>query len=230
MNVTLFFPTKLEHNFEMNNYKVQVEKNTTQCRESDSVLIPKSEYCTPERHCKYIVCDTFLLENASAVEFTLSGEVQFKDLSKDNVPFLTRYTGDDKKVYFKSFLYVSYDKQKYVSDLDHLKKKSEGADEMSFWEDNDPTKKSSEVRIDLILLPDNFLIIVTGAGGGLLLLIIIAVIMIKLGCFKRKLHDMVQEEEGAEEAGASNGAANHSEEEEKQEKDNEPAEDKVLLE
>lgn len=234
VNVTLFFPTKLEHNFEMNNYEVQVEKNTTQCRETDSIPTLKSEYCTPERHCKYVVCDTFLLDNGSAVEFTLSGEAQFKNLSKGNVPFLTRYTGEEDTVSFASFLFVSYDKQKYVLDSDNLKGKIKGADQSIVWDDNDPTRKSSEVHIELIVLPDKWLIIVTGAGGGLLLLIIIAVIMIKLGCFKRKLHDMVQEEEGAEEAGASNGAANHSEEkegeEEKEEKDDEEEEDKALLE
>uniref|UniRef100_A0AAV2LNY5 Uncharacterized protein n=1 Tax=Knipowitschia caucasica TaxID=637954 RepID=A0AAV2LNY5_KNICA len=93
--------------------------NTTKCRESYNESSPSENniaYCTPERECMYIVCDPFLLTNAS-VEFELSGQVQFKDLSRDNVPFLKRYTGDNNVIEFKSFLFVTYDKQKYSLDF-----------------------------------------------------------------------------------------------------------------
>ncbi|XP_072318892.1 integrin alpha-M, partial [Eucyclogobius newberryi] len=199
-NVTLVFPTKLEQNFEMNNFQVLVDQNITKCRESESESSSSSQnYCTPERECKYIVCDPFMLTTAT-VEFELSGEVQFKDLSAANVPFLKRYTGDYDEVEFESFLFVAYDKQKYSLDFYQHKRNSEDPDDNSYWKDIDPSMKSSKVPIELIVLPDKLLIIVTGAGGGLLFLILITFIMFKLGCFKRKLQDMIEEEEGADEA------------------------------
>ncbi|KAJ0033418.1 hypothetical protein NQD34_000525 [Periophthalmus magnuspinnatus] len=153
VNVTLVFPTKLEHGFEMMNYKVLIEQNTTQCRESD-LESPSSQnnYCTPERECKYIVCDPFLLTNAS-VEFELSGQVQFKDLSQLDVPFLKRYTGDGDMIEFESFLFVAYDTKKYSLDSYNQKRKRESPDD-SFGEDIEPVVKSSEVLIELIVLPD----------------------------------------------------------------------------
>uniref|UniRef100_A0A672YKR3 Integrin alpha-M-like n=1 Tax=Sphaeramia orbicularis TaxID=375764 RepID=A0A672YKR3_9TELE len=157
VNVTLFFPTKLEHDFEMNNYQVIVEKEMT-------------NYCSPERKCRFIVCDSFMLDKESDVEFVLSGEVQFKDLKEQaaNIPFLKRYTGDGGGVKFKSFIYVTYDKEKYVGESD----KQEVC--------NDPTMSWTEIRIELIIAPDQMLIISTGAGLGLLLLIIITIIMFKV--------------------------------------------------
>lgn len=224
-NITLFFPTKLEHNFEMNNYQVQVEKNTAQCREAHSVSSIKPQYCVPERQCKYFVCDTFLLNNGSAVELELSGDAHFKDLSKYNVPLLKRYTGHNDFVKFESFLQVSYDKDKFALDSENQQRKSERPDDRSFWNDNDPTRKSSKVSVERILLPDKILIVGTGAGGGLFLLLIIALIMVKLGCFKRKLRDMVLEEEGAVEAGGS-GDVHHSED--KEDKEERPEEKSLL--
>ncbi|XP_040043368.2 integrin alpha-M [Gasterosteus aculeatus] len=195
VNVSLIFPTKLEHDFEMTNYQVQVQENKTQC---SGISDATSEYCSPEKYCKIIVCDTFLLE--SSIEFTLSGDVQFRDLQQRaaSMPFLTRYCGDTREVKFKSCIHVNYDKQRYVlhshkeQNYDYMKTSS-----------NDPTAKETEVRVEFIIPPDKMLIILTGAGLGLLLLIIITVIMFKLGCFKRKTHGDYGEQEAddAPEAG-----------------------------
>ncbi|XP_028451723.1 integrin alpha-M isoform X2 [Perca flavescens] len=173
VNVSLFFPTKLEHNFEMTNYQVYVQQNKTQCT-GVTDMVPNSKYCSPEKNCKVILCDSFILERESSTEITLSGDVHFKDLKQNaaNIAFLKRYTGDSAEVKFKSFMRVNYDKQRYM-----LK------EEMS---DNIPTGTMTEVRVEFIILPNELLIIATGAGMGLLLLLIITVIMFKLGCFKRK--------------------------------------------
>lgn len=40
------------------------------------------QYCSPEKACKIIVCDSFILDKDSAIEFHLLGEVQFKDLNQ----------------------------------------------------------------------------------------------------------------------------------------------------
>ncbi|KAM6941946.1 integrin alpha-L [Lycodopsis pacificus] len=184
VNVSLFFPTKLEHHFEMTNYQVFVQQNKTQCT---GITDTKSEYCSPEKYCKIIVCDSFVLENESPTEFTLSGDVQFRDLKQHaaNIAFLKRYTGDGGEVKFKSFIHVNYDRQRYVLDSHKQQEKS----------NNDPTLKWTEVRVEFIILPDQLLIISTGVGLGLLLLIIITVIMFKLGCFKRKTLEYYQEQD-----------------------------------
>ncbi|XP_031723040.1 integrin alpha-L isoform X1 [Anarrhichthys ocellatus] len=184
VKVSLFFPTKLEHNFEMTNYQVFVQQNKTQCT---GITDTKSEYCSPEKYCKIIVCDSFVLENESPTEFTLSGDIQFRDLKQHaaNIAFLKRYTGDGREVKFKSFIHVNYDKRRYVLDSHKQQEKS----------NNDPTLKWTEVRVEFIILPDQLLIISTGVGLGLLLLIIITVIMFKLGCFKRKTLEYYQEQD-----------------------------------
>ncbi|KAJ0050840.1 hypothetical protein NL108_008186, partial [Boleophthalmus pectinirostris] len=121
VNVTLVFPTKLKHNLEMSNYQVLLEQMililivTFNFNVILILLTLSEQYCTPERECKYIVCEPFLLTNES-VEFELSGEVQFKDFTQDNVPFLKRYTGDGDRIVFESFLFVAYDKKKYSLD------------------------------------------------------------------------------------------------------------------
>ncbi|XP_076583441.1 integrin alpha-M-like [Chaetodon auriga] len=189
VNVSLFFPTKLEHDFEMENYQVSVDQNKTQCT---GVTDFQSEYCSPGKHCKVIMCDSFLLEKESATQFTLSGNVQFRDLKQHaaNIAFLKGYTGDSMEIKFKSFIHVKYDKQRYV--LDPHKQENKGGFEQErsaepfLWKDNDPTMKRTEVRVEIIIHPNQLQIIVTGATVGLLLLIIITVIMWKMGCFKRK--------------------------------------------
>ncbi|KAF3851882.1 hypothetical protein F7725_005237 [Dissostichus mawsoni] len=173
VNVSLFFPTKLDHNFEMTNYQVIVQQNKTQCsRKTDK----ESEYCSPEKPCKVILCDSFILEKESPTEITLIGDVQFRDLKQHaaNIAFLKRYTGDSAEVIFKSFIEVDYDNHRYV---------------LSSY------KKVMEVRVEFIIPPDKLLIILTGCGVGLLLLILITVIMFKLGCFKRKTLEYYQEQE-----------------------------------
>lgn len=42
-----------------------------------------SQYCSQEKYCKTIVCDSFILDKESATEFTLSGDVQFRDLKQN---------------------------------------------------------------------------------------------------------------------------------------------------
>uniref|UniRef100_A0A8C7P3G1 VWFA domain-containing protein n=1 Tax=Oncorhynchus mykiss TaxID=8022 RepID=A0A8C7P3G1_ONCMY len=65
ITVTFTFPTKLEHKFEMKDYQI-------------SVL----QYCSPEKYCKSIECESFLLEKFLTVTFVLSGNVSFKDLDQ----------------------------------------------------------------------------------------------------------------------------------------------------
>lgn len=224
INVSLFFPTKLEHNFEMTNYKVYVQQNKTECTATNDM---NSEYCTPEKYCKVIVCDSFILEKESPTEFTLSGDIQFKDLKQHaaNIAFLKRYTGDSAEVKFKSFIQVDYDKNRYL--LDSHKQQKSG---------NDPTMKWTEVRVEFIIPPNKLQIIATGAGLGFLLLIIIAIIMFKLGCFKRKTLEYYQEmeDEATRQAdtptksttASTQGADSHSETDNKPDP---PPEEKTLL-
>ncbi|XP_070775265.1 integrin alpha-L [Enoplosus armatus] len=199
VNVSLVFPTKLEHNFEMKNYQVLVQQNKTQCKGITDI---QSEYCSPEKYCKIVVCDSFILDKESATEFILLGEVQFRDLKQRaaNTGFLKQRA----EVKFKSFIHVNYDKQRYVLDS---YKQEEKSDE-SLWKDNDPTVKWTEVRVELIIPPNQLLIILTGAAVGFLLLIIITVIMFKLGCFKRKTLEYYQEQE--EEAALQAGTPTES--------------------
>uniref|UniRef100_A0A8C8IRF7 VWFA domain-containing protein n=1 Tax=Oncorhynchus tshawytscha TaxID=74940 RepID=A0A8C8IRF7_ONCTS len=65
ITVTFTFPTKLEHRFEMKDYQI-------------SVL----QYCSPEKYCKSIECESFPLEKFLTVTFVLSGNVSFKDLDQ----------------------------------------------------------------------------------------------------------------------------------------------------
>lgn len=183
VNVSLVFPTKLEQNFEMTNPLVVVGQNKTHCT---AIADTTSEYCSPERFCKIITCDGFILERESPTEFTLSGDVQFRDLNQHaaNIAFLKRYTGDGGEVKFRSFIHVDYDERRYVLDS-HKQEKT----------DRDPTMKWTDVRVEFIILPDQRLIISTGVGLGLLFLIIITVVMFKLGCFKRKTLEYYQEHE-----------------------------------
>ncbi|XP_060942973.1 integrin alpha-M-like [Limanda limanda] len=187
VNVSLFFPTQLEHNFEMKDYQVFVQQNKTQCRLPDL----KDDHCSPEERHKIIECDTFILDKESSTEFTLSGEAHFRDLEKhaENNAFLKRYTGDSGEVKFKSSIGVEFDGRHYVL-VSRKKERKDGFMETSHkscsWKDNDPTMKWSEVRVEFIILPNRLLIILTGVGLGLLFLIITTIIMCKLGCFKRK--------------------------------------------
>ncbi|KAK5866566.1 hypothetical protein PBY51_020749 [Eleginops maclovinus] len=204
VNVSMFFPTKLEYNLELTNYQVIVRQNKTQC---SRVTDKDSKYCSTQKQCKVILCDSFTLEKDSPTEITLIGDVQFRDLKKyaANIAFLKRYTGDAAEVTFTSFIQVDYDNQRYVLSSYKTMEKT----------DNDPTKKLMEFRVEFIIPPDEMLIILTGCGVGLLLLIIITVIMFKLGCFKRKmLKDYQEQEDEALQAAPivpTNGTFNQSE-------------------
>ncbi|XP_032390957.1 integrin alpha-M isoform X2 [Etheostoma spectabile] len=234
VNVSLFFPTKLEHNFEMTNYQVFVQQNKTQCT---GVTIMTSDYCLPEKNCKFIVCDSFTLKRESPIEITLSGDVHFKDLKKHamNIGFLKKYTGDTAEVKFKSFIYVNYDKQRYVLNS----YKQEPQDNFGFTQKTSghiPTEKMTEVRVEFTIPPDKVVIIATGVAMGLLLLLIITVIMFKLGCFKRKTLEYCegQEEETAPQdgipakstTGTTVGICSHSETDSKSDQ---PSEHQSLL-
>ncbi|XP_076001835.1 integrin alpha-L [Genypterus blacodes] len=186
INVSITFPSKLEHNFEMKNY--HVHQNTTQCTEIINVT---SAYCSPERNCKSILCDTLTLESYSDLEFTLSGEGEFKDLEQRGgiIDFLKQYTGDGAEVQFKSLIQVNYDKQRHVQ-------ASRKQEETGSSTNIDPTMHSADIQVELIILPNHLLIILTGVLMGVMLLIILTVVMCKLGCFKRKtVQDLVEEEE-----------------------------------
>ncbi|KAM3624674.1 uncharacterized protein V6R79_026459 [Siganus canaliculatus] len=176
VNVSLFFPTTLEHNLEIQNYRVVVKQNKTECT---SIADMKSKHCPPENHCKIITCDGFILEKESATEFHLTVDVRFRDLQQqaENIAFLKRYTGDGSEVEFRSFIDINYDKQRYVLDSYKQEVSSE----------SDTTKKSAGVRVEFIIPPNRLVIILTGAVLGFLLLVIIAVVMWKCGCFKRKI-------------------------------------------
>ncbi|XP_017297102.1 integrin alpha-D [Kryptolebias marmoratus] len=198
VDVSLFFPTKLEHNFEVIDYQVFVQQNKTQCSNSSDLEGP--EFCSPENKCVVVKCDSFILKNNSGVEFRLKGNVQFKDFKQHaaNVAFLKRYTGVDKEVKFRSFIKVDYDRKTYVLASHKQEKKGSKQEQLQksdLWKEDSPTMKWAEVRVEFINPPDQLQIILTGAGLGLLLLIIITIIMIKLGCFRRKRPDYYQEQE-----------------------------------
>ncbi|XP_028264897.1 integrin alpha-M [Parambassis ranga] len=219
-NVSLFFTTNLEYNFEMNNHRVSVQKNKTQCRVNKHL---KSEHCSSE-NCQAVVCDTLNLDRHEGVEITLTGDVQFRDLEKyaKNIHFLNRYSGESAKVTFQSKMVVTYDEQRYMLASQKHEKKDGGTPE------NNPTMKTADVRVEFTILPDKLLIIVTGTGLGVLLLIILTIILCKMGCFKRKTmqYYQEQEEEAEEEAAlqastaaaataATSGSTNGNEEKEK---------------
>ncbi|KAM9769914.1 integrin alpha-L [Menidia menidia] len=189
VNVTLVFPTRLDYDFEMRNYYVLVQPNITQC--SDIFKVENEHHCPAELHCFTMKCDGFLLRNRSAVDFTLAGDVEFRHLRQqaENVAFFQRYSGRRAAVKFRSFIRVDYDQKRYkLAAQEQTQKPGQ-------WNDNDPTMKSTEVQVEMIIPPDQMLIILTGVLPGLFLIIIIAVIMWKCGCFKRKTFEDDQEEE-----------------------------------
>uniref|UniRef100_A0A8C7INE1 VWFA domain-containing protein n=1 Tax=Oncorhynchus kisutch TaxID=8019 RepID=A0A8C7INE1_ONCKI len=74
ITVTFTFPTKLEHRFEMKDYQISVLQYSN---------MPLTlGYCSPEKYCKSIECESFLLEKFLTVTFVLSGNVSFKDLNQ----------------------------------------------------------------------------------------------------------------------------------------------------
>uniref|UniRef100_A0A4W6DAS3 VWFA domain-containing protein n=1 Tax=Lates calcarifer TaxID=8187 RepID=A0A4W6DAS3_LATCA len=228
VDVFLSFPTKLENNFEIMNYNVSVQQSKTQCNISDND-------CSPEKYCKTVRCDTFILEKESDVEVKLSAHVQFRDLKEraKNIDFLKKYTGDSMEVKFKSSINVGYNTQRYVLDSHKQENfRSTLIRHRSHFENVYLFCQQSEVRVELIILPNQNLIILTGTGLGLLLLLIITIIMCKMGCFKRKRFYTEEEEENALQVysestpAPTNGLINQPETEDKSDQ---LSEDKMLL-
>uniref|UniRef100_A0A3B4X2Q3 Integrin alpha-M-like n=1 Tax=Seriola lalandi dorsalis TaxID=1841481 RepID=A0A3B4X2Q3_SERLL len=172
VTVSLFFPTKLEYNFELNDYHISFQENKTQCSITDMT----SDYCSPEKHCKMIMCDTFILDKESTTEFTLSGEVQFRNFKvyAENIFLLKKYVGDSGEVKFKSFVHVRYDKQRYV--LESRKQESPKTFKFIFSCCLNRIKK--DLNYGFGIWSNNF-----------------SCISHKLGCFKRKRFPMCLEDE-----------------------------------
>ncbi|KAM9491202.1 integrin alpha-X-like isoform 2-T2 [Salvelinus alpinus] len=186
ITVTFTFPTKLEHRFEMKDYEISVLQNYTQC---GKVINSTTEYCSPEKYCKSIECDSFLLEKFLTVTFVLSGNVSFKDLDQHatSLSLPKKFTGDRETVNFISFVKLSYDKKRYVQTA------SDPADNSTSFH-----QTQIDVQAEIIIPPRTALIIGTGVGVGLFLLIIITMAMYMLGCFKRKRPDDNAQEVGKE--------------------------------
>ncbi|XP_053711012.1 integrin alpha-M-like isoform X2 [Synchiropus splendidus] len=216
VNVSLLFPTKLAHNFEMKNYAVTVKQSQTQCRDDGD---GKSQYCSADKRCRLFTCDTFLLEKESSVEFNLTGEVQFTQLQERAAAraFLQRFKGDGAEVQFRSFLHVDYDKHTFA--LDSNRQVTELSISLLIFFNNsvfhvndcvflqsvgeDPPQKSAEVRIQFVIAPDQLLITLTGTIVGFLLLVIVTIIMFKMGCFRRKTLEYYQEHDHADQQNSS---------------------------
>ncbi|XP_052346502.1 integrin alpha-L-like isoform X2 [Oncorhynchus keta] len=184
ITVTFTFPTKLEHKFEMKDYQISVLQNHTQC---GKMINSTTEYCSPEKYCKSIECESFLLEKFLTVTFVLSGTVSFKDLDQHakRLSLPKKFTGERETVHFISFVKLSYDKKRYVQTA------SDPRDNSSSFH-----QTQIDVQAELIIPPHRNLIIGTGVGVGLFLLIIITMSMYMLGCFKRKRPvDNAQEDE-----------------------------------
>ncbi|XP_045072972.1 integrin alpha-L-like isoform X2 [Coregonus clupeaformis] len=196
ITVTFTFPTKLEHKFEMKDYQISVSQNHTQC---GKVMNSTTEYCSPEKYCKSIECESFLLEKFSIITFVLSGNVSFKDLDQHarSMSLPKKFTGDRETVNFISFVKLSFDKKRYVQTAS-----DQGDNSTSFHQ------TQIDVQAEIIIPPHRQLIIGTGVGVGIFLLIIVTVAMYMMGCFKRKRFvDNAQEGENEGEQSEQDDAA-----------------------
>ncbi|XP_056136216.1 integrin alpha-D [Lampris incognitus] len=184
VSMSLIIPTKLQHNFEMNNYHVSVEQSKSQCSEMANIT---TDSCSPEQNCKSIICSSYILDIGSTTRFNLRGEVAFRDIEEHvaNMSFLNTFTGQVEEVVFKSFMEVHYDTQLYVLPP-HEQETREVPTRF-------PTAQTN-IRVEFIVAPDKMRIIGAGVGGGFLLLIITAVVMYKMGCFKRKTRKYYEED------------------------------------
>uniref|UniRef100_A0A667Y0X9 VWFA domain-containing protein n=1 Tax=Myripristis murdjan TaxID=586833 RepID=A0A667Y0X9_9TELE len=206
--VTLYIPTKLEHNFELKNYQVSNSQKKTECKEVND---GESELCSSDKHgCKSIMCESFVLDKYSTSTFILTGEVTFKDLKQhaEKNGLVKQFTGDGAEVLFHSSLKVGYDKKRYVLAS---------------------SKNKGDVKVEFIVSPNEPLIIGTGVSGGLLLLIIIIVIMFKMGCFKRKTVEYYQEQEEKANDDLEDSEGEADGQSQPENKPDQPAEAKPLL-
>ncbi|CAK6975744.1 integrin alpha-D [Scomber scombrus] len=178
VNMSLRFPTKLAHDFEMKNYQVSVQQNKTECTRIID-LIDSKDYL-PDQQWKMIMCDSFILDGESATEVILSGDVQFRGLKEkaENMRFIEKYRNKGGEVQFKSLLHVSYD-NRFVLNSDRQKK------DRGTVKSNDPRKTWTGVQFEFLISASEPLIIGTGVGLGLIFLLILTVCLIKCGCFKR---------------------------------------------
>ncbi|XP_029537972.1 integrin alpha-X-like isoform X2 [Oncorhynchus nerka] len=182
VTVTFTFPTKLEHRFEMKDYEISVLQNHTQC---GKVINSTTEYCSPEKYCKSIECESFLLEKFLTVTFVLSGNVSFKDLDQHakSLSLPKKFTGDRETVNFISLVKLSYDKKRYAQTASDPGDNSTGFHQTQI-----------DVQAEIIIHPQRELILGTGVGVGLFLLLIVTMAMYKMGCFQRKSPDYDENE------------------------------------
>ncbi|RVE76582.1 hypothetical protein OJAV_G00009780 [Oryzias javanicus] len=182
VNVSLHFPKQVKENFELIKYQVLVQKNKTQC---SSTVHLNSEDCTPEKECVITQCNSFSLKKHSSVTFTLQADVHFRDFHRYVKEFSPK-TGGRTEIRFKSWISVDTDRSRYVLASYNEKNSENKLLKNGQHTENDQTTKWSEVRVEIIVLPNQWLIFGTGAGAGLLLLIIIKIILWNLSHFKRK--------------------------------------------
>ncbi|XP_031685908.1 integrin alpha-X-like isoform X5 [Oncorhynchus kisutch] len=182
VTVTFTFPTKLEHRFEMKDYEISVLQNHTQC---GKVINSPTEYCSPEKYCKSIECESFLLDKFLTVTFVLSGNVSFKDLDQHakSLSLPKKFTGDRETVNFISFVKLGYDKKRYAQTAS-----DPGDNSTSFHQ------TQIDVQAEIIIHPQRELILGTGVGVGLFLLLIVTMAMYMMGCFQRKSPDYDENE------------------------------------
>uniref|UniRef100_A0A8C5F7V6 VWFA domain-containing protein n=1 Tax=Gadus morhua TaxID=8049 RepID=A0A8C5F7V6_GADMO len=101
VNVSITIPTKMEYDFEINNYRVYVEQN-----------------CLSNTTCTTMVCEPFSLARYSTTRIVLSGNVSFKNLeqlAKVCARMPPRY-GETQDVMWRSAVEVTYDKRRYVQE------------------------------------------------------------------------------------------------------------------
>ncbi|CAL8270100.1 unnamed protein product [Gadus morhua 'NCC'] len=178
VNVSITIPTKMEYDFEINNYRVYVEQGKP-CVETN--MTDASENCLSNTTCTTMVCEPFSLASYSTTRIVLSGNVSFKNLEQlaKGRSLLKLFSGETQDVMWRSAVEVTYDKRRYVQE----------SNEASF------PRARPLIRVELIMAPDMILIVAVGCSAGLLLLLLFALLMYKMGFFKRKTMEYYQEQD-----------------------------------
>ncbi|KAJ8002029.1 hypothetical protein DPEC_G00175560 [Dallia pectoralis] len=205
IKVVFIFPTTLGSKLKLKDYQISVSKNHTQC---GKVMNSTTEFCSPEKNCKSIKCESFILEQSLTVTFKLSGSVAIKDLKQhaQGLSLSKKFTGDRESVHFITFVKVNYDKKRYIQT---------SSDRRDYANATSYHQTQIEVLAEIIIPPDRAFIIGIGVTGGLLLLTIMIVVMYKVGFFKRNRgFGQIQEEQEVDEncdtAVAETGSENKS--------------------